>query len=179
MLSDSFLLCQHGLCDFVLIVICAKKKKVKFEATGDEQLTRTFLEGLAAVVPTESSTTTPEASELPSQDRVVRPSSEAGEGKGDAAACGEHGKHPDHDGDIFGGQNFASAGGPGEGLRKMDARRIPHGHEESVLASHQTLPRTADDLPKHEQSSSKSPRVQVSDRCGGRLRNEGAGEVPS
>ena len=65
--------------------------------------------------------------------------------------------------------------GPGERLRKMDAKGTPHGHEASVIASHQTLPRTADDLPKHEQSSSSFPRVQGGNRCDGRLRNEGAG----
>ena len=69
----------------------------------------------------------------------------------------EHGKHPDHDGGISGRQDFANAGGPGERLHKMDAKRTSHGHEESTLASHQTLPKTADDLPKHELSSSRFP----------------------
>ena len=47
------------------------------------------------------------ASELPGQGSVVRPSVEAGQGKSDAAARGEHGKHPDHD-----GPNAAHAGEP-------------------------------------------------------------------
>ena len=55
--------------------------------------------------------------------RVVRPSVEAGAGKGDAADRGEHGKHPDLDGGISGRQDFAHAGGPGGRLCKMDARR--------------------------------------------------------
>ena len=44
--------------------------------------------------------------------------------------------------------------------RKMDARRTLHGRE-SVLASHPTLPRTVDDLPKHEQSSAGFRRVHL------------------
>ena len=99
------------------------------------------------------------ASELPGQGTVVRPSVKAGEGKSDAAARGEHGKLPDRDDGISGGPNAAHAGGPGERLRKIDAKRASRGHE-SVLASHPTLPRTADDLPKHEQSSAGFPRVQ-------------------
>ena len=62
--------------------------------------------------------------------------------------------------------------------RKMDARRTPHGHE-SVPASHPTLPRTVDDLPKHEQASAGFRRVHCGDRCGGRLCNEDAGKLPS
>ena len=87
-------------------------------------------------------------SELPNQGRVVRPSVGTREGKGDAAACAEHGQHPDHDGGISGGQDFANVGGPGERLRLMDARRVAHGHEESVLASNQALSMAADGLPE-------------------------------
>ena len=43
----------------------------------------------------------------------------------------------------------------------MDAKRASRGHEESVLASHPTLPRTADDLPKHEQSKCRIPTSTV------------------
>ena len=132
-----------------------RKLMLKFEVTGDERLTRRGTDSLLS-----DSGRGSHASGLHSQDRVLQPSVEARESKGDAAARGEHGKHPDHDGCISGGQNSAHAGGPGERLRKMDARRTPHGHEESVFASHQTLPRTADDLPKHAQSSSGFPRVQ-------------------
>ena len=69
-----------------------QKLMVKFEVSGDEWLTRTFLEGLTDVEPTESST------ELPSQDRVIQHPVETREIEGDAAARGEHGKHADHDG---------------------------------------------------------------------------------
>ena len=62
----------------------------------------------ADIVVNDSSTAT-HASE---RDRVVRPSVAAREGKGDAAARGEFGKHPDHDGGISGRQDFANAGGP-------------------------------------------------------------------
>ena len=47
----------------------------------------------------------------------------------DAAARVEHGKHEDHDGCIYGRQNFVHAGEPGERLRKTDATRTPHRHE--------------------------------------------------
>ena len=65
-------------------------------------------------------------SELPSHGRVVRLVVETREGKGDAAARGEHGQRPDHD---SGGQDFANVGGPEETLRKMYARRVAHGHD--------------------------------------------------
>ena len=103
---------------------------------------------------------------------------EAREGRGDAAARGEHGKHPDHDGRISGRQDFYECFWTWR-LRKMDAKVTPHGHEESVLTSHQALSWTADDLPEHKQSSSGFPRVQRGDRCGGRLSNEVAGELPT
>ena len=70
------------------------------------------------------------ASKLPSQDRVVQPSVKAREGRGNAAARGKHGKHPDDDGGISGGQNSTYAGGPGERLHEKDAKRTPRGHEE-------------------------------------------------
>ena len=40
----------------------------------------------------------------------------------------------------------------GERIRKMDATRDAHGHEESVLPSNQALSRAVDGLPEHEQS---------------------------
>ena len=56
-----------------------------------------------------------------------RPSAETRKGKGDAAAHGEYGQHPDHDSGISGGQDFANADGLGKRLRKMDARRLAQG----------------------------------------------------
>ena len=61
-----------------------ESQKVKFEVTGDERLTRTFLEGLTDVVPTESSTTAAHECMRVSFS-VVRPSVETRESKSDAA----------------------------------------------------------------------------------------------
>ena len=66
----------------------------------------------------DDSSTGTRASEFPSQGRVVRPSVEARECKGDAATRGEHGKHSDHDGCITGGRGFTDVGGPGERSRE-------------------------------------------------------------
>ena len=89
--------------------------------------------------PIESSATAAEGrTQLPSQHRVVQPSVETRESEGDAAARGEHGKRPDHDGCTS---------------MLVDLER--RGHEESLLARHPTLSRTADDLPKHEPSSAR------------------------
>ena len=82
------------------------------------------------------------------------------EGKSDGAARGEHRQHPDHDGGISAGQDFANVDVRGERPRKMDARRVAHGHEESVLSSIQSLSRAADGLLEHEQSGPRLPRVQ-------------------
>ena len=60
----------------------------------------------------------------PSQNHPAQPSFEAREGKGDAAARVEHGKHPDHDGCISGRQDSANARGVGERLREVDAREF-------------------------------------------------------
>ena len=54
------------------------------------------------------------ASLPPSQDRVVQPPVQTRASEGDAAARGEHAKHPDHDGCISGVQKSAHAGGSGE-----------------------------------------------------------------
>ena len=85
---------------------------------------------------------------------------EAGEGKGDAAARGEHGKHPGHDGGISGGQDSANARGLGERLCEVDARGAAHGHEEPVFACNQTLSGATDRLPEHEQPSPRLTRAQ-------------------
>ena len=74
------------------------KADVKFEVTCCERLTRPSLEGVTDVVLTEaSSSAEAHVSELSSQDRPC-------DRKGDAAARGEHGQHPDHDGGISGRQ---------------------------------------------------------------------------
>ena len=86
-----------------------------------------------------------------------QPSAQTRKGKGDAAARGEYGQHPDHDG---GGQASANADGLGERPHKMDVRRLAHGHEESVLASIHALSRAAEELPEHEQSGPRVPEVQ-------------------
>ena len=119
---------SHPLCNGLEKSV-RRKPMVKFEVTSDEWLTRTFLGGFVDVLPTEPSTTTAQgahAGELPSHGRVVRLSVETREGKGDAAARGEHRQHPDHDGGILGGEDFVNVGGLGERVREMDARRVAH-----------------------------------------------------
>ena len=76
------------------------------------------------------------------------------QGDSGAAARGEH------DGGISGGQDFLNVGGSGERPCKMDAKRLAHGHERSVLNSNRSLSRAADELPEHEQSRPSIPRVQ-------------------
>ena len=107
-----------------------QKPMVKFEVTGDDTDVpgRARRRGANRVV--DNGSTGAHAGELPSQGRVVKPSTEAGEKKSDSAARGEHGQHPSHDGSIPGRQGSANAGGPGERLRKVDAGRAAHGHEE-------------------------------------------------
>ena len=79
------------------------KPMVKNEVTGDERLRRTFLEGLTDVVPKKSSTTAAQG-----RMRVSFPAKAVSsdfplktEKAKDAAARGENGQHPDHDGGIW------------------------------------------------------------------------------
>ena len=92
-----------------------RKPMVKFEVTGDERLTRTFLEGHTDVEPTESSTTAVEG-----RTRVSFPAKTVFsilplyEEKVTLQLVVNMGKHPNHDGGISEGQSSACAGGPGE-----------------------------------------------------------------
>ena len=77
-----------------------RKPMVKFEVTGDERLTRTFLEGLTDVVPTESSTTAAQRRMRVSfPAKAVLSNLPLKQEKGKVTLqLAEHGQHPDHDG---------------------------------------------------------------------------------